>query len=282
MDMSIKALAILLVPFISLFFEGVRRKMTARIHNRIGPPIWQPFYDFMKLLDKGRTETRGRLNLFFKACPTLYFLSTLALFLFIPYPFLSFEFDFVFLIYATILCSAFYTLCGISSNSPYTTLGSMREMILMMVYEITLAIVVFTAVIASGTNTLSGVNEFLVFSLPLSFLALIFVSFVETKITPFDTAEAPTEILGGVKTEYSGVNLAIYETARFMKFTFFIFLMPSLFVTRHPVFLGLMVLFFLFFLTFMQATTSRYRVDQSFRYFLIFLLVALANYVVVA
>src|SRR5512140_3056589 len=55
------ALVLLLAPF----FQGVLRKVTARIQSRQGPPLWQPYFDLLKLLGKediesGQTPTMQR------------------------------------------------------------------------------------------------------------------------------------------------------------------------------------------------------------------------------
>ena len=92
-------LFLLAVPFISLFFEGFRRKLVARAQNRIGPPVWQPIYDVVKLWKKKPSTSRGYTNIFFVISPILYVVSTFALFLFIPFSFIAFQYDFILLIY---------------------------------------------------------------------------------------------------------------------------------------------------------------------------------------
>ncbi len=41
--------ALVLAPFVGGFLRGVDRRITARMQGRIGPPVRQPFYDFLKL-----------------------------------------------------------------------------------------------------------------------------------------------------------------------------------------------------------------------------------------
>ena len=41
---------LLLVLVLAFFFDGADRIVSARMQRRYGPPIWQPFYDFLKLL----------------------------------------------------------------------------------------------------------------------------------------------------------------------------------------------------------------------------------------
>src|SRR5512146_1996562 len=46
-----------IVLLVAPFFQGVLRKVTARIQSRQGPPIWQPYYDLLKLLGKEDIES---------------------------------------------------------------------------------------------------------------------------------------------------------------------------------------------------------------------------------
>src|SRR5512146_917264 len=45
---------IVLGPLVGGFLFGIDRKLTARLQGRYGPPIVQPFYDFLKLWSKSR------------------------------------------------------------------------------------------------------------------------------------------------------------------------------------------------------------------------------------
>jgi len=37
---------------VSMIYYGILRKVAARMQNRIGPPVWQPVLDFIKLVGK--------------------------------------------------------------------------------------------------------------------------------------------------------------------------------------------------------------------------------------
>ena len=43
---------ILLAPVIGGLIAGIDRKVTAQMQGRVGPPIFQPFYDVGKLFEK--------------------------------------------------------------------------------------------------------------------------------------------------------------------------------------------------------------------------------------
>ncbi|KYK35656.1 MAG: hypothetical protein AYK18_02725 [Theionarchaea archaeon DG-70] len=279
MILNVSMLNALLLIFaipISLLFEGMRRKLMARIQNRIGPPIWQPFYDVLKLWEKGESDSKANENVFFRITPILYLVTTFALFFFVPYPIIGFNVDFILFIYVLILSGGLYILSGFASNSPYGSIGSMRETILMVCYEIIFAIVIITFVLYTNIESLLFFNQtFLLLKLPLASLSLFIVALIEMRITPFDTVEAQTEIIGSVETEYSGRSLALLELSKILKFTFFIFLINMLFFGFKDIliFFGIsLVMLFLF--TFLQATTCRYRLDQTFKLLIFVLLLA--------
>ncbi|MFH0929411.1 MAG: complex I subunit 1 family protein [Candidatus Aenigmatarchaeota archaeon] len=270
----------LLVPFIALLYEGLLRKLNARFQNRIGPPVLQPFYDLLKLLDKKPLETQN--DPFYKHAPLLYFLSVYALFLFIPFSIISFSYDFVLLLYLTILASSFYVLAGLSSDNPFSIIGSMREMILMIVYEITLVIAIFNFMLHANVISFIALQpNLMLLALPITSVCLVLISLLEVHVTPFDTTEAPTEIMGGSRTEYSGKNLALMNLAMSVKRLFFVFLLPLLFFGRDIMILLPMSVLFLFMYGLAQATTSRFRVDQAFRFYFFVMFFVLVDFILI-
>jgi len=278
---TFKILFLILIIPISLIFEGLRRKLSARMQNRIGPPVWQPFYDVMKLFEKRDSDSKAKENIFFRIGPFLYFLTTFILFLFVPFPLISFPFEFILFIYIMILSSAFYVLAGSSSNSPYSLLGTMRDIILMICYEIIFVIALFSFIVYADVKSLAYINQpFMILKLPIASLSLFVVALVEMKITPYDTPEAQTEIMGSIETEYSGRDLAFLEISKDLKFTFFIFLISMLFFgMQNIVMFFIYSLIMLFFFTFYQVTTCRYRTDQTLRILMIVLLLVVIEFI---
>ena len=266
---------ILVIP-ISLLFMGIKRKLIARMQNRIGPPVWQPFYDVIKLFEKGESDSKASENVIFRTIPFIYFLITLSLFLFLPFPMISFHLDFILFIYIFILGGALYILLGIASNSPYGYLGSMRDMTLMLCYEIIFAVVIFTFVTYADIQSLVDFNEsWMLLKLPIASACLFIIALVETRITPFDTVEAQTEIIGSVETEFSGKSLAFLEISNSLRLAFFVFLTTLLFFGfKDLLTFSMMSLFMLFVLTFCQATTCRYRMDQTLKILMVILFFA--------
>ncbi len=266
---------------LSLLAEGIKRKLIARMQNRIGPPIIQPFYDIMKLWKKEKSDSLARDNPLFRLIPVLYFLATFSLFLFLPFHIIHFEYDFILFIYILVLSGALYVIAGFASNSPLGALGSMRDLILMICYEIILTISLFTFFVVADATSLANFNQrWMVLKLPLASLCLFVVALVEMRITPFDTAEAETEIMGSIETEYSGKGLAFLELSKYLKLVFFAFLTTIFFVgTSNAISFLLVSLIMLFLFAFSQATSCRYRMDQTFSLLMVFLALAIVEFV---
>ncbi len=269
---------VLTIP-ISLLFIGIKRKLMARMQNRIGPPIWQPFYDIIKLFEKSESNSAAKENIIFRTMPLFYLITTFSLFLFLPFSIISFQLDFILFIYIFILGGALYILLGIVSNSPYGYIGSMRDMTLMLCYEIIFAIVIFTFVVFADIQTLAEFNEsWMIWKLPIASACLFIIALVETRITPFDTVEAHTEIIGSVETEFSGRSLALFEVSNGLRLAFFVFLMTLLFFGfKDLLTFSIMSLIMLFVLTFCQATTCRYRMDQTLSILIVVLFFAVVE-----
>jgi formate hydrogenlyase subunit 4 len=266
----LKIIALLLIPIAALLSEGAGRKLKARFENRRGPSIFQPFNDLAKLW--GKKDIDEKNDAFFNAAPKLYFIATFAMFAFAPIALIAFDYDFIFLIYVTILANAFYILAGVSSDSPFGIVGSLREISLMVCYEVTLAMSVFAFMIYSHATS------FLAFSAPLSFLALPFASLAlvisalaESKTHPFDTAEAETEVNASMETEYSGRDLFFMLLSKYLKKFFYVIFVPFLTIGTSDIFAyAAGCLFMLFLIALLQAASPRYRADQAFKYLLLF------------
>ena len=54
---------------LSLLFEGVDRVVHARMQLRLGPPVFQPFYDVLKLLGKENIVPRRAIPWAFNGAP---------------------------------------------------------------------------------------------------------------------------------------------------------------------------------------------------------------------
>jgi len=59
MSYALVLLNVLLFALLAPFFEGVIRRVTARVQSRKGPPLLQPYFDVLKLLGKENLDSAG-------------------------------------------------------------------------------------------------------------------------------------------------------------------------------------------------------------------------------
>lgn len=261
--------AVLLIP-LALIFEGVRRRMVARMHNRAGPPLLQPFYDIIKLFGK---ETTPRKNIVFNLVPYLALLCSLAMIVIVPFSVIGFDYDFLVLGYIFILQDTFYIFGAVASRSPFGMFASVRELLLMLGYEITFMIVL--ALFFYGTGVISFQDytaEFAVAQLPLVSLFLLFTAFVILRVTPYDVMVAEPEISAGFFSEYSGRSLAILEIAEFIK-DLVIYILLGFLIFGKTYALILSPFFMLFYMV-MLTSSPRYSTIVTVRTFLFLALLA--------
>tara|TARA_Y100000034_G_scaffold26979_4_gene32132 strand:- start:1944 stop:2819 length:876 start_codon:yes stop_codon:yes gene_type:complete len=281
LDLGIAKLSVfILIPIFALLFEGIRRKVFARMQHRIGPPIHQPFLDIIKLFHKGKSDALGQENLFFRISPYLDFI--VCWILFIPIlGILVFEYDFILLIYLLVLSGGLSILAGLSSNNPFSIISSIRDMILMICYEIIFAIILIIIMIFTNLTTLSQLNTiFLAYKLPLALIGFLYIMTAIIRITPFDTVSAHTEVLEGEETEFSGKGLAYLLWSAYVKDLFMAYLLLFLFIGYFPWYYLFMLSFVIaIIIAFIRATTCRYKVTQTFHRLVYVLVIVIVEFV---
>ncbi len=205
-----QVLALFLAPLAVGFLRGVDRKLTARMQNRQGPPLLQPFYDMVKLLSK-TPRLINNLQVSFAAASLLFQAAALALFVAGG--------DLLIAFFISGAGSIFLALGAFTVRSPYSYLGGQRELLAIFAYEP----VLFLAVLAIGVHgsfLVGGVQESLLIDLPLVLLALVPVLVILLEKSPYDVPVAHQELVSGPYVEYSGPYLAIAEGARWFQLAF--------------------------------------------------------------
>ncbi len=227
---------VVLSTIFSMLYRGIDRKLVARMQGRVGPPVIQPFRDVQKLLMKENIVPDGAVSWLFTAAPFVCLIASALLLLYIPLfgqnALLGGFGDAILVIYLLILPSLAYVLGGFASSSPYATVGAQREMVIMMSYELPLAVAVVTLAWRTGHAAVGNPFMFstiaqypiwnsvgplgVIGSLVLLFTLLVVTPGEAAKV-PFDIAEAETEIAGGLLVEYSGRNLCLFYLADIVK-----------------------------------------------------------------
>ncbi len=222
---------------------GIDRKLTARLQNRVGPPLLQPFYDVVKLWNKDRIVVNPMQLLY---AHTYLFFTAASLVL------LVLGRDLLMILFVSAFASVALVLGGYSVDSPYSQIASQREMIQLAAAEPVLILAVVGAFLTTGDFTVSAIAGHptpLLFSLPLVFLSLLLAVGIKLRKSPFDLSTVPhhahQEVVRGVLTEFSGPYLALIEVGQWLELVFFLFFAGLFWATdlRLAVGLGLFTFF---------------------------------------
>jgi formate hydrogenlyase subunit 4 len=282
---------VVVVLLLAPLFEGVLRKITARIQSRQGPPWRQPYFDLFKLLGKEDIESgEAPIMQRFAACLSL--ASVLAVACLIPMGLpapMGGSGDAILLIYLLTLSGICTLLAGLAAGSTYSLVGISREMMMMIALEPLFAVAIVIGALHEKSFHLDTILAGSVFSaaLPISGIVMLIVTLLAFQAfvqrMPFDITEAETELMEGPLMEYSGPKLALFKYAQMAKLVIYSGLFVTLFVPwgNGLVFpLGWLafwvkVLVLVLLVTLVAATHARYRIDQAIRYFAGLLAVAL-------
>jgi NADH-quinone oxidoreductase subunit H len=145
---------LLFAALIGLLYEGILRKLSAHMHSRVGPPIWQPLLDFFKLMMKESIKP-GRATLLFTLVPILAFSSVITVIFLVPiggFQLINFPGNLLVAIYLLILTSLLYAIAGWASSSPFGSVGSIREITQLFAYEFPFIVSLLTIGILTGSR----------------------------------------------------------------------------------------------------------------------------------
>lgn len=289
--------------FVGLLLLGIDRKVVARMQRRIGPPIIQPFYDFFKLVGKERIVPDSAAKRVYLAAPLVGLLAVVTISLFIPLGRFVTLFnnyaDLVVIVYLLAIPALAVIIGGASSGSPFAGIGVSREIVLMLGYELPLIIILLT--VGWKIGKLTGVNvtfsltdivnyqmlngpSVTMWSLIPAALAFLMIIPGEIGTTPFDIAEAETEICEGPLVEYGGFTLGLYKLTQGIK----IFIVVSLFIALFAsgilpasisgnsivdILVGIVwhiafvIIIMCIVISLVRAVTARIRVEQAFKFY---------------
>lgn len=221
----IEILLIILAPVIGGFIYGFERIVRARMQNRQGPPLLQPFYDMYKLIEK----IPFIVNPYHSVLGIMHFVT-----LWVVIAFIILGGNFLYVIFLHLLSSIFLILAGYSVKSVYSHVGSNRELLVMIAYEPILIMLAVAFYMINGTFDIYVIRESnsALYSLIPLFLAFLMVIPIKLKKSPFDATEAHQEIVGGVEVEFSGIFFEFLYMAKWLEYIF-IYLLLLLFAGNN-------------------------------------------------
>ncbi len=258
------------------FFLWVERKSVALMQQRIGPPFMQPFFDFIKLLGKTTPARSGIDGLLMKAWPLIAVSAAAGAVGMLPVLPASggFEGDLILLLALLEVPSICIIAAGFSSRSLFGEIGSAREAVLTVSYNIVFLLAIVSIAASQHTFRLEALAQLP--ATPLRFLGVLAIlACIPAKlhINPFSLPNAEQEIYSGPLTEYAGAELAMWELSHGLEWVAATGLVATLAVPHVaawwidvPIFIALSFGIVLL-LSVLAAATARLAIDTTVRFY---------------
>ncbi len=288
-----------LVAF-GLLASWVDRKLIAKMQNRIGPPITQPFADLIKLLAKEDIVPEHADRPMFTVAPLIAFAGVIASAIYVPmWSFQavnSFVGDLIVVMYLLTLPAFALFLGGWYSTNPFATIGATRVLSQLFGYEVPFFLACLGPAIAAGSWSITDITMmqadggWLIGVAPLSFAVAMVALIGKLERVPFDIPQAKQEIVTGPEVEYTGRRLALWKLTFLTETIIGSALIAALFLggphfwgipyeAMGPwlsgfvgmVVLAVKILLIVFFLSLTQAALARIRIDQMVPWCLVYL-----------
>ena len=289
---------------LGLLFMGIDRKVTAHMQHRIGPPIWQEFLDFGKLLGKEDITPAAAQGVVFTLAPLIALGAAVTVILLLPInsaqPALTSVADLIVIIYLLNIPAICIMLGGYSSACPFGAIGASRYVVQLFSYELIFIVTALTAAVKVGSLSLGSIvtyqvqNGWLAFKAPLAAAAMIVAAQGKLLRVPFDIPEAESEIVHGPLTEYSGPKLGLMRLAYGIELFAVAGLITALFFggpvahtiagVQIPGVVSFLIKTFAIVLltTNIRNIAARLRIDQAMKFFwTIIALLAIVNLIIV-
>jgi ech hydrogenase subunit B len=225
-------------PLVGGVISGLDRILTARLQARIGPPVWQPFYDVIKLLGKEKMV----VNVWQAFCAYCYLAaSSIALVLFFL------QSDLLLILFIQAVGAVFLVVGAFSSTSPFSQIGAHRELLQMLSYEPLLVLVMVGIYLETGSFKIAPIfnaTEPLLLKLPFLFVVLGYALTIKLRKSPFDLStshHAHQELVKGLLTDYSGPYLALTEISHWFEIVLLLGLCSLFWATSWIGMIGIVV-----------------------------------------
>jgi len=218
-------LQIVMVPLLAPLGIGIINKLKAKMQNRHGASIFQPYRNLRKLFHKDEVISRDASWIFYLA-PFIIFGVTLVLGASIPLFTSALHAptsDFLMVIYLLAIGTFFLALAGMDVGGGFGGFGSSREMTLSALAEgglifsmVTLVVLRHTANLTMISSSIMASYDHFLVPILLAFCGFIIVLLGETKRYPFDNPDTHLELTmvhEAMLLEYSGKRLALMEWA---------------------------------------------------------------------
>ena len=283
--LAIMFILVNLVLLGAAMLSWAERRIIGRMQNRIGPNRWgpfglfQPIADVVKLLLKEDLTPANADKVAYFMAPVLMLMPVLLVLAVVPFAkdtaLANLNVGVLYVLALGSLTTVAIFVAGWASNNRFAMFGAARGVAVLISYEIPVVLSLLGVVLVAGSMSLADVVAAQTVPFLLVQPAALFVFLAGTSAelnrTPFDVAEAESELIAGFHIEFSGVKFAVIQAAEFgatlaaaaLVVTFFLsgWSGPaSSYIGWFWFLLKLMAVIFVF--TWVRATLPRLRIDQ--------------------
>ncbi len=280
---------VLLFLLLAPLFDGVIRKITARVQSRQGPPLVQPYYDLLKLLGKERVDRPGPGRSGWpRRSPSPRSWPSPPSFPSAPGNGLAGRVDVLTLVYLLTLGGVSVLLGALASRNTFAAIGASREMVTMIMVEPVLAMTLIMGAVRGRSLGLGAAvfsTSALGYGVSTAVMLVAYLAALQAFVAkqPFDIAEAEIEVLEGPFIEYSGPDYALFRYYMMMKQMVYAWLFAAVFLPFLRTgsyagniltqLLGTLLVFAV--IALVGSTNPRLRIDQAVKIYAGLIVVAL-------
>jgi NADH-quinone oxidoreductase subunit H len=297
---------------IAMYSTYAERKVAAILQDRVGPNragpfgLLQPLADGLKLFFKEEIIPNFSNKFLFILGPSLAMLTAMMTGAVVPWGdkihILGRDFSLqiadinigILYVFGVVSLGVYGIMIGSwASNNKFSLMGGLRAASQIISYELAMGISLIALLMVTGTMSLKTMvveqqahwYSWNIVKQPLGFLIFLICAFAECNRTPFDLAEAESELIGGYHTEYSSMKLGFFLFAEYINMFISSTIMICLFFGGYDIpfvndaawavkigtnWMALIHLFvllfkvacFLFFFMWVRWTIPRFRYDQ--------------------
>ena len=293
---------------IAMYTTFAERKVAGWLQDRPGPNragpfgMFQPLADGLKLFFKEEIIPNFSSKLLFVMGPALAMMTAIMTSAVIPWGDKVHLFDRdislqiadinigILYVFGVLSLGVYGIMIGSwASNNKFALMGGLRAASQIISYELAMGISMIALLFLTGTLSLKEMvlqqqaGHWNIIYQPLGFLIFIICAFAECNRTPFDLAEAESELIGGYHTEYSSMKLGFYLFAEYINMFISSAVMATLYFGGYDVpffneaahadmgnwlaligigMLLIKVVFFIFIFMWVRWTIPRFRYDQ--------------------
>lgn len=256
-----------------MVYEWADRKLVARLQNRVGPRLFQPLADLLKLLAKEEVVPERVNARLFVWLPIVALAGVLTAVLYLPIaglqPSYSFSGDLIVAVYMLSLLTLCTGIAGANTNNRFSLVGATRTLTQLFSYEAPFLLAMLGPAVAAGSWKISDIMAYssaypVILLQPVGFVIALIGLTGKLEMRPFDAPEAETEIVAGALTEYSGRGLALFYLGRYVELIAGLTLMSAFYLggIHNPLDYLLKTLLLLLALAGVQTLMTRLRIDQ--------------------